>query len=854
MQLLNTNSTSYTKIDKLGEGSFGEVFLAKNIKNDQLVVCKEMRLNGLDEPTIMQLFTEVKVLQAIKHPNIIEMKDSYRTKSNKLVLILEYASNGDLDNYIKDRQESPIDQRQIEIWILQLCLALKHSHDHKIIHRDLKTSNIFLDEFNNLKLGDFGLAKNLINSTQNCKGFAGTPLYLSPESITKGTTSYKSDIWALGIILYELCSLKNPFFCTSYPMLMKKICNDIILPIPDIYSTELNTFILSLLERDETKRPSITQILESDFIRSLLINNKDEFKKLVSQTTLSNIDINDDSLKKDFACMKVYRFSEYKDPSKMILKIENIVKKNEKVSRFKNKNNELILSDDDEEESEVEESGIFNDTPMINGIQNMDIDIQNDSYEEDEEDRNRVTNNLFLSDDEQEEQQNNSLLSGKEEDIFMNSKFNDSFGKEDKKASFYNSVIDSFFRNRPEEQHNEPAFDETMKGHKPTVSTQMDNSGALDREEQQEMPSKFKNTANLLSSDEEEDFNCNSDNISYNYSNSKRMDSETNSNNFGSFLGNSRKNSNIQSTHKKSGISNQVITKKNSYFKQLCHKASLIDKPQPNKFKIKKKVKTKTKLKHGSVESKKKKTTIQRLQSTNREGTNTKMNFKNISINKLNKEKFKLKLKSHNNIMNDKMKLIKVNLNSFGDFTCQNTLVPKNCLKTNTVTSFKELSKVYRVNERISSITSNVSKISKTSSKMVRNTSITSKSGQLDEYGFFSVKKKKNISNNQSYNKNPLHHKNLNKINRKSKVSQVQIKKNYFIKQYGNKFNFIYSYIKKFLIAHGLKEVERKLHNKKEVITQLKHFVGKNWEYFQNKNNLIDLVRLSIMEIKSDLL
>ena len=295
-------------------------------------------------------------------------------------------------------------------------------------------------------------------------------------------------------------------------------------------------------------------------------------------------------------------------------------------------------------------------------------------------------------------------------------------------------------------------------------------------------------------------------------------------------------------------------TKKNSYFKQLCHKASLIDKPQPNKFKIKKKVKTKTKLKHGSVESKKKKTTIQRLQSTNREGTNTKMNFKNISINKLNKEKFKLKLKSHNNIMNDKMKLIKVNLNSFGDFTCQNTLVPKNCLKTNTVTSFKELSKVYRVNERISSITSNVSKISKTSSKMVRNTSITSKSGQLDEYGFFSVKKKKNISNNQSYNKNPLHHKNLNKINRKSKVNQVQIKKNYFIKQYGNKFNFIYSYIKKFLIAHGLKEVERKLHNKKEVITQLKHFVGKNWEYFQNKNNLIDLVRLSIMEIKSDLL
>ena len=94
MQLLNTNSTSYKKMKKLGEGSFGNVYLARNVKTNKIIVSKEMKLHDLEEETKIQLFSEAKILQKIQHPNIIKIIESYKTKSNKLVLILEFASRG----------------------------------------------------------------------------------------------------------------------------------------------------------------------------------------------------------------------------------------------------------------------------------------------------------------------------------------------------------------------------------------------------------------------------------------------------------------------------------------------------------------------------------------------------------------------------------------------------------------------------------------------------------------------------------------------------------------------------------------------------------------------------------------
>jgi NIMA (never in mitosis gene a)-related kinase len=105
----------------------------------------------------------------------------------------------------------------------QCCLALKHIHDRKIVHRDIKAQNIFLTKNKIVKLGDFGIAKVLNNTMQLCRSMVGTPYYLSPEIINNKPYSFKSDIWSMGAMLYELCALKPPFDGSSIPMLGMKI-------------------------------------------------------------------------------------------------------------------------------------------------------------------------------------------------------------------------------------------------------------------------------------------------------------------------------------------------------------------------------------------------------------------------------------------------------------------------------------------------------------------------------------------------------------------------------------------------------------------------------------------------------
>ena len=106
-------------------------------------------------------------------------------------------------------------QQQTETQILdlftQICLAIKHIHDRKILHRDLKSQNIFMNQNGSIKLGDFGIAKCLKNTVDIAKTVVGTPYYFSPEIIQNKPYSFKSDIWSLGILLYEMCALKMPF-------------------------------------------------------------------------------------------------------------------------------------------------------------------------------------------------------------------------------------------------------------------------------------------------------------------------------------------------------------------------------------------------------------------------------------------------------------------------------------------------------------------------------------------------------------------------------------------------------------------------------------------------------------------
>lgn len=112
---------------------------------------------------------------------------------------------------------------QVLNYFTQICLALKHCHDRKILHRDLKSQNIFLTKKNIVKLGDFGIARVLSNTRSKAKTVVGTPYYLSPEIIESMPYSFKSDVWSLGVLLYEICALCPPFNATSLHQLAQRI-------------------------------------------------------------------------------------------------------------------------------------------------------------------------------------------------------------------------------------------------------------------------------------------------------------------------------------------------------------------------------------------------------------------------------------------------------------------------------------------------------------------------------------------------------------------------------------------------------------------------------------------------------
>jgi NIMA (never in mitosis gene a)-related kinase len=138
---------------------------------------------------------------------------------------------------------------------------MKHVHDRKILHRDLKTQNVFLTSSNIIKLGDFGIARILSNTIEKAKTMVGTPYYLSPEIIESKPYGFKSDIWSLGVLLYELCALKPPFDGTSLHFLGVKITRGQYSPIPSHFSRELKQLIASMLKVDQTQRPNINNIL-----------------------------------------------------------------------------------------------------------------------------------------------------------------------------------------------------------------------------------------------------------------------------------------------------------------------------------------------------------------------------------------------------------------------------------------------------------------------------------------------------------------------------------------------------------------------------------------------------------------
>ena len=253
--------------EKLGIGSYGTVYKVTKKNSNNIDVIKQISLFGLTQEEIKDVELEAKILYSIKSPYVVRYFDSFEEK-NFLNIVMEYCDGGDLGKFIEEKKSEKEYLNEDLIWILfiKITLGLAAIHKLKILHRDLKTLNIFLTKDLDVKIGDLGVAKILSHSGCFAKTLIGTPYYLSPELCEEKPYNDKSDIWALGCILYELCTYKHPFNAKSQGGLILKILESEPAPIGNNYSNDLQTLINNIFEKKMEKRPSCQDILKNSKI------------------------------------------------------------------------------------------------------------------------------------------------------------------------------------------------------------------------------------------------------------------------------------------------------------------------------------------------------------------------------------------------------------------------------------------------------------------------------------------------------------------------------------------------------------------------------------------------------------
>lgn len=262
----------YDLIEIIGQGMYGKVYKALNKFENKFYAIKTMNFKNITPKERLNIDTEINLLQELKHPNIVLYKESFIDENQNLNIVTTFCEGGDLYQKIFKSQKTYFQEKEIINALIQLLLGLSYIHDKKIVHRDIKTKNIFIQNEHTLRIGDFGIAK-IFNSNKNSKNtnlnkMVGTPLYMAPECFKQNKKySYKSDIWSLGCCIYEMCNLKHAFEGQFFPAVSIKISEGKRLPLNKIYSKELRNVIDNMLNLNPRNRPTIASLIEKTFLK-----------------------------------------------------------------------------------------------------------------------------------------------------------------------------------------------------------------------------------------------------------------------------------------------------------------------------------------------------------------------------------------------------------------------------------------------------------------------------------------------------------------------------------------------------------------------------------------------------------
>ena len=268
---ISLEAHGYQPLRRLGGSTTATVMVVHRLGlPERQFVVKAMALRGLDAPGRLRALKEIQILKSLRHESIIEYIESWwigaGPDSGRLTLVMECAENGDLRVPVQAAGQSGKHLEEVLVlsWLQQMLKGLDHVHQKEIIHRDLKAMNVFLkDTWRTCKLGDFGISTAL-ESGKSASGCVGTPAYMAPELLWNQRYASAVDMWAIGVVLYELMALRLPFCGSNVLALVYQIAFNTYDPEPlrmAGYSTVLIELVSRLLDKDPTKRPSASQLL-----------------------------------------------------------------------------------------------------------------------------------------------------------------------------------------------------------------------------------------------------------------------------------------------------------------------------------------------------------------------------------------------------------------------------------------------------------------------------------------------------------------------------------------------------------------------------------------------------------------